>query len=445
MSAFGELAGLLHDTGKYLPLFQHYIKSSAGLIPPESPCYTDPVKYKGRIDHSTAGGLYIWKYGESCVDRSIAKIIALCVLSHHGGLLNLLNPDGTDTFTVRLENKLDDDTCLQIFSSIEPDILKRIEKLIPMLADQFTAKWSSIRHKNGNNITLYFHAGLLIRFLFSSLIDADRTDTARFEKDENDSGSDEFSWDEQIQKLDRRLSAFSCKNRVDKIRKTVSESCLNFAHRKKGLFQLTVPTGGGKTLASLRFALNHAAHHKMKRIIYIIPYTSIIDQNAAEIRKILEDREELSGRIVLEHHSNITSDNEEELKRTKCLTENWNSPVIFTTMVQFLETLFSHGTRGVRRMHNLADSVMIFDEIQTLPVKTVHMFNNAINFFVEQCGSSAVFCTATQPLLDKVDQELGSAKLSPNHRIMADTESLFSGLKRTEVIDNRKVGGWETE
>ena len=173
--------------------------------------------------------------------------------------------------------------------------------------------------------------------------------------------------------------------------------------KPKGIYQLTVPTGGGKTLASLRFALNHAAHHKMDRVFYVIPYTSIIDQNADEVRKILEDRDQNGNyldQVVLEHHSNLTP--EEESHRHNLLAENWDAPVVFTTQVQFLEALFGAGTRSARRMHQLANSVIIFDEVQTIPINMIHMLNVALRFLVDDCGATVVLCTATQPPLDKV-------------------------------------------
>jgi CRISPR-associated endonuclease/helicase Cas3 len=204
---------------------------------------------------------------------------------------------------------------------------------------------------------------------------------------------------------------------------------------------LSVPTGGGKTLASLRFALNHAKEHGLERIIYIIPFTSIIDQNAEETRKILEPQgcgDE--GNIVLEHHSNLTP--EEQTWKTKILSENWDAPVVYTTMVQFLETLFGSGTRGARRMHQLSKSVLIFDEIQTLPINCVHLFNNAIHFLVDHCGSSVVLCTATQPLLNEVDPKKGRIELAPDSEMMPKVKELFADLRRVEVIDQQKSGGW---
>ena len=208
------------------------------------------------------------------------------------------------------------------------------------------------------------------------------------------------------------------------------------------MFTLTVPTGGGKTLASLRFALHHAKEHGMDRIIYVIPFTSIIDQNAQVVREILEPKEcpEDTGKIVLEHHSNIGAD--AQSWKEKLLTENWDAPVVFTTMVQLLEALFGAGTRGARRMHQLAKAVIVFDEIQTLPIKCVHLFNNAINFLVNHCGSSVVLCTATQPLLGSVDEKKGALKLSEKNELMPDVGKLFVDLKRVHVHDCRKSPGW---
>ena len=194
------------------------------------------------------------------------------------------------------------------------------------------------------------------------------------------------SWETLIERLNVKVNVFETKperNEVDELRSRVSESCLEFSTKPKGIYQLTVPTGGGKTFASLRFALNHAKEHSMDRVFHIIPYTSIIDQNAEEVRKIMEEKDSKGNylnKVVLEHHSNLTP--EEETHRQSLLSENWDAPIVFTTQVQFLEALFGSGTKNARRVHQLANSVIIFDEIQTLPVRCVHMFNVAIRFLV---------------------------------------------------------------
>jgi CRISPR-associated endonuclease/helicase Cas3 len=179
----------------------------------------------------------------------------------------------------------------------------------------------------------------------------------------------------------------------------------------------------------------------MDRVIYVSPYTSIIDQNADVVRGILEPEGTDFASVVLEHHSNLTP--LKQTWRSKILSENWDAPVVFTTAVQLLEALFGSGTRAVRRMHQMANSVLIFDEIQTLPVRCVHLFNNALNLLVEQCGASVVLCTATQPLLHKVDVRKGAIRLGENAGIMPDVATLFAQIRRYEVFDRRKAGGWD--
>ncbi len=202
---------------------------------------------------------------------------------------------------------------------------------------------------------------------------------------------------------------------------------------------MTVPTGGGKTEASLRFALHHARAHKMERIFYIVPYITIIDQNADKIRAILEKEEE-RGKVVLEHHSNFVPPDDTRYLYS-LLAENWDAPIVFTTQVQFLEALFGYGTRDARRMHQLANSVIIFDEVQTLPIRITNMFTTALRFLTHNCSATVVLCTATQPPLDTLPNMYRSLKISKEQIIIQDDAALFQRLKRVEVHDARKPGG----
>ena len=285
--------------------------------------------------------------------------------------------------------------------------------------------------------------------LYSCLIDADRLDTANYENPQdikNRQNRKYISWELLSNRLEDKYIEFEChpnKTKVDTLRKLISDACLGRSDDKMGVFTLTVPTGGGKTLASLRFALHHAEKHKLDRIIYVIPFTSIIDQNAQVVRDILEVEKHEEGRIVLEHHSNLMP--QIQNWKNKILTENWDAPIIYTTSVQLLETLFGGGTRSARRMHQLANSVIVFDEIQTLPIKTVHMFCNAVNYLTRHCNSSVVLCTATQPLLNKVDKNKGRINFEKANEIMPDIETLFADLKRVEVENKIKPQGWETD
>ncbi len=444
----GELVGLLHDLGKYSNAFQSYLKSAAGLLDPDADGYTDFVSVKGKIDHSTAGAQYIWRRLSNGAGMApyVGQILALCIASHHSGLIDCISADsesfGEDKFTRRMEKER---TYLEeAVESAEEEILGKAMDLLDdpnLVEDVRTLSRRIAKSNNGLPIAVQQQFGLVVRFLFSCLLDGDRSDTADFESKRAEASRQRGiyrDWRTLTDRLETHLSKLLSRQRIDFLRCEVSEHCRDAADRGAGVYTLTVPTGGGKTLASLRFALHHAQNRKLDRVIYVVPFTSIIDQNADVVRNILEVGED-RGMVVLEHHSNLTP--EVQTLREKILCENWDSPVVYTTMVQFLEALFGSGTRGARRMHQLANSVLIFDEVQSLPIKCVHLFNNAINFLVEQCNCTAVLCTATQPLLHQVN-ERGAVRMSPQAEIMPDRQRLFDELKRVEVIDRRRPGGW---
>lgn len=455
----GELIGLLHDLGKYSQAFQAYIKSAVGLLnQDEDEEFVDAAGLKGKIDHSTAGAQLIWhelsKQGQ--LGQIVGQILSLCIASHHSGLIDCLSSDtnsfGENVFDRRM-NKVNERTHLQeALTKAGDSILSRAKALTgkpDMLSAMQAALAKIVRFapiKDDKSTVAQQQFGLLVRFLFSCLIDADRVDSADFESPKAAklrAHGRYTEWDVLCERLEKHLAGFKPSKKIDLLRCDISNHCHNAASRDKGIYTLTVPTGGGKTLASLRFALHHAKKHKMDRVIYVIPFTSIIDQNAEVVRSILEPKGTEPSSVVLEHHSNLTP--EEQSWRGKILAENWDAPVIYTTSVQLLETLFGAGTRGARRMHQLANAVLVFDEIQTLPVNCVHLFNNAINFLVEQCGSSVVLCTATQPLLDRVNVEKGALRIPAGNELMPSEKRLFDELKRVEVKNRRKPGGWSND
>ena len=444
LSSMGEIAGLLHDFGKYSKTFQSYIRSAEGKLDPDMEP-VDAGELKGKIDHSTAGAQMVWEALKDDVDpmsKFAAQVIALCVASHHSGLIDCLSPDGEDKFSVRMAKNKKETHLDEVQSIADKDILGEITNILhlPEYVTELKGQLKRLLSAEDSPEVREFYVGLLVRFVFSALIDADRLSAAG-----RSNTKDDPQWNLLIERLEQHISEIERRSSVDDIRSEVSLACREFGSREKGLYQLTVPTGGGKTLSSLRFGLHHAAHHQMDRLIYVIPYTTIIDQNAAVARLILEGvRTGEKDTVILEHHSNLTP--EKETWQSRLLAENWDARVIFTTSVQFLEALFAGGTRGARRMHNLANSVIVFDEIQTLPVKTVHLFNNAINFLVKQCGSTVVFCTATQPLLNAVDLRKGAAKLTTNPEMAPRRDGLFKdmkGLRHVEVLDRRRNGGWK--
>lgn len=457
----GELLGIVHDIGKYRKIFQDYIKLPDGRKDQDA----DDIKnapsstkktLKGKIDHSTSGAQLLWrefaKTKRTVASMLIMQILPLLLASHHSGMIDCIAPNGEDVFSKRIK-KTDDLTGLsEVEQTISPDILGKIENLICAVNNSQEQLRSMVLSfgRNGRNI-LDFKLGFLARMLFSCLIDADRTDTIDFEK----YGASKLrqrgkyvEWHVLAERLENHIASFKGDDPVSVGRKKISDYCMEASRRERGIFTLTVPTGGGKTLASLRFALNHAQNNESEpdrrfdRVFYIVPYTSIIDQNAEVARKVLEKEYE-EGRIVLECHSNLSS--ERQSWKGKILSENWDAPVVFTTSVQFLEAMFEGGTRSVRRLHQLARSIIVFDEIQTLPIRVVHMFCNALNFLVEHCGTTVVLCTATQPLLYDVEKKLGALDYSAANEIIPDVSSLFCDFNRVAFFNMCRPGGFSNK
>ncbi|MDH2999899.1 CRISPR-associated helicase/endonuclease Cas3 [Chelonobacter oris] len=458
----GELLGLMHDFGKYSADFQAYIRLVTGIDPDADNDFVLPDGRK--IDHSTAGAQWVYRhlkrYGKKGEGELCGQILGLCIASHHGaGLIDCLGSEGNAVWQTRFK-KADDLTHLsECEKNADIAVLQQAQGLADkdLLHQMLTQLKSILRlpaEQAGHQVK-EFYLGCFTRFLFSCLIDADRINSADFEKEEQSQLrrlSTKTDWQEAIDKLEAKLAGFESRYPIDAIRRQISDNCLTRASDKQGIYSLTVPTGGGKTLASLRYALHHARQHNLDRIIYIIPYTSIIDQNARAVRDILGED------WVLEHHSNLDPDKQNW--QNKMLSENWDKPIVFTTMVQFLDAWFGGGTRGVRHIHPMTNSVLIFDEIQTLPIKCVHLFCNALNWLTEYGKSSAVLCTATQPLLGKNGlekfpkdkrekvQDRGLLKLAENAEIMGENlevTQLFDELSRVEVLFKNKAGGWSVD
>jgi CRISPR-associated endonuclease/helicase Cas3 len=441
----GRLIGLLHDFGKYSAAFQDYLRGNDAK--------------RGDVDHSTAGAQWIWRHCEERGEagRLMGQILAVCLASHHGGLLDCLKLDGKNGFNDRI-NKDDVKTHLhECLNLADKKILEQLfvnEKEIKKFLSKFWPKvFSFIGNEKESNLLKQFRLGLFTRFLFSCLIDADRISSADFEYPNNAQlrSSGPVHWQIAIERLEAKQ--FQSRNeKVDAIRRIISDQCRKRADDEQGMYTLSVPTGGGKTFSSMRFALHHAKKHQLDRIIYIIPFTSIIEQNAEEIRKAVE-REGDEWPWVLEHHSNLIRDEmtkedkqDEQSRYQELATENWDVPIIFTTMVQFLETLFGGGTSSARRIHNLANAVLIFDEIQSLPVNCVHLFCNAVQFLTDHARTTAVLCTATQPLLNNLRcPEKGQLTFSANHELVENTTAVFDQLKRVQIKNSVRKQGWSGE
>ena len=354
---WGFCCGLLHDIGKYSPAFQNKIKNDSNR----------------RVDHSTAGARVCMELG------GLYQFMSYCIAGHHSGLPDYgssADSGEAPTLLGRSRKKIED------YSAYKAEIQ------IPPL--------QSLPFDPANSPDPDFSLSMFIRMLYSCLVDADFLDTERFMKGgstERDAGE---SMDLLLKKSEQHISAWLANEDTDTVngrRTEILKHCLECGKKPRGIFQLTVPTGGGKTVASLAFALRHAVENKMERVIYVIPYTSIIEQNAEVFRNILGNAN------VLENHYNIDYESSDELKPMHLAAENWDKPVIVTTNVQFFESLYANKSSKCRKLHNIANSVIIFDETQMLPPDFLKPCIAALEELVTNFRSSIVLCTATQPAL----------------------------------------------
>ena len=388
---WGYLAGLWHDLGKYSAEFQQRICAAGG----EDAHIENP----GKVDHSSAGAQY--------AARNLAhagKVLAYVIAGHHGGL-----PDGISA-----------DSCLR----------SRLEKQVPaydscpseiLQPKPLTLPLTLVPDRAGVQFSIF------IRMLYSSLVDADFLDTEAFV--DGQKGQQRQGYRPLIKLAEVFFASLDQKRReappspVNVQRELILSPCLQASEKDPGIFSLTVPTGGGKTLSSMAFALEHAIKHGLKRVIYVIPFTSIIEQNASVFRKMLGDE------AVLEHHSNFEPVNEDH--RSRLAAENWDAPIIVTTNVQFFESLFANRSSRCRRLHNIAESVVILDEVQTLPAPFLLPCLEALKELSGTYRTSIVLCSATQPAVQKrLDFMKG---LEGVIEIIDDPQGLARSLKRTGI------------
>lgn len=427
-----RIVGRHHDDGKNTPEFYSYIKDAS----------SGKKVNRSSIIHSTHGALLINKIADEkdLSSKLTAEMARMCIMSHHG-LRDCISENGELIFERAATNITDsyetvEDCVKDNYGDdyINNEFLLACEevKKLRLKINEFihTSKKQSIEVGSP-----HFYISMYMRMLTSILIDSDRTDTACF-MDNRDlhklKSLDErkAEWGESLEFFERKLSSFE-KNKnpsvLDVYRSEISQMCGIYDNGPNGILRLVVPCGSGKTLSALRYALNNAKSYGKKHILYIAPYNSILEQNAEEIRKYVGDKD-----LVLEHHSNVIFDDAEgeDEKNYHLLTENWaHSPIIATTAVQFLNTLFSAKTSSVRRMQALGDSIIIIDETQALPVKLLKIFNAAMNFISYFCNSTILLCSATQPLLDKLD----SYQILPPQSIIKNEEKYQSNFERMKV------------
>ena len=401
-SEAARLLGWVHDLGKATKAFQAYlVRSAAGL-----------KVVRGEVKHAVHSGVCLKNLIDTNVmNTSVGEVLANIAMSHHGGLRDAIE-DGERSVLTRI-------------GGVSLDELDGDSKHLLENVDGNRAKDELLDVCKRGKTQFAFH--LAVKFLYSCLVDADRCDAAGIHDD-----LPMPKWEEAIRRLEGRMATFVNRGRkIDKVRGKITHACEEAGKlRSQGVYTLSVPTGGGKTLSSLRFALEHAKKYRLKRVVYVIPYLSIIDQMSDELKKIFGNDVD---QWVLEHHSGFDiPDDLDTMEEYKCLSERWDRPIILTTMVQFLETVVSNRASVLRKFHNMSEAVFVFDEIQALPVTCTYLFNSTVNFLAEQAGSTIVLCTATQPHLDKVDFQV---QLSEGHSLVELSQDDLSAFKRTEIVD----------
>lgn len=428
-----RIAGILHDIGKMTEEFDVYLKKAIA--------NPDSVK-RGSVNHSSAGAKYIIDFGNANnIPSAVTEMIAYSIFSHHG-VNDCVDENGIDKFSPRL--KVNEKNYKNILDNIKTIIdsneLKKLlnesEKELVYLSKVIST--ISYEMKPHDNANVLFLVGCAERLILSYLVDADRRDTAEFMQNKKIQRKSQLEinelWDKYQSKLSQRLTNFQNITRIDRLRKQMSDYCFDFVKNGNGIYRLSIPTGGGKTLSSMRYALALAEKENKQHIIYVAPFLSILEQNASEIKSILRDDDN-----ILEHHSNvcINENNNEEIHKHELLVDDWSAPIIMTTTVQFLNTLFDGSMQSVRRLHQLTNAVIIIDEAQSIPIKCLNLFTTFMNFLNYFGKSTIVMCTATQPLFEEIKRPL---LYNQEHRDMVPNIEMFSNeFKRVNIVRPKSI------
>jgi CRISPR-associated endonuclease/helicase Cas3 len=424
---WAALSGLWHDLGKFREGFQRYIRQ----------CGDPDAHIEGRVagpgkTHSAAGALWAQQYLTEVQGKAgpvVSRVLSYLIAGHHAGLADWAGENAS------LHNRFSQgDTKQELADALAANIPQSILKPPMPLPDAM-----EIKRYLDDEIPGRF--ALWVRMLFSCLVDADFLDTEAFMSPNKTAGRAGFlslaemedrlnghlaNIAEQVEARGEADSAVNCQRRA------ILQSCRMKAEAEPGVFSLTVPTGGGKTLSSLAFALRHAMRHGQRRIIYAIPYTSIIEQTAGIFRAIFGEEN------VVEHHSSLDVDPRQETHRSRLACENWDAPLIVTTNVQLLESLFASRTSRCRKLHNLVGSVIVLDEAQLLPVAYLQPVVDVLRLLVKDYGVTLVLCTATQPALETrssfdLARALRGFKAGEVREIIDDVPALYAALSRVRV------------
>lgn len=427
LSKAAYLAGLLHDQGKLTTAFQAYLESAA---------QGEPVR-RGSVVHTFAGVRLLLEHyhgpgPDFSYDDITCELLAFAVGAHHG-LFDCVDENHASGFLHRCRSHSSEydetvenleaqcaaqDEVAALFQASCAELTAVYEKIQNMLHPEFSQPSD-----------LCFYVGMTARLLLSAVIQGDCRDTLEFMTGTVRPAPREDRrglWRTCLRHMEQKLDAFPVQSQIQKARRSISEQCRQFADRPGGIYQLKVPTGGGKTLSSLRYALAHCARWNKARIIFTAPLLTILDQNAGVIRDFVGD-----DSIILEHHSDIVRPQEtpEQIDERTLLAEDWHAPIIITTLVQLLNTLLDGNKASIRRFQALTNSVIILDEVQTVPAKMLTLFNLAVNFLSRVCGATVVLRSATQPCLSKTEHPLCAEPID----IVPYDREIWDAFRRTQI------------
>lgn len=437
------LAGLIHDAGKSTKKFQNYLHKAV---------FEGDV-VRGSVNHTFAGVRYILnnyhdaeKWGPYAPLTS--ELIAFAAGAHHG-LFDCVDSRRQSGFQHRLDKEeIEYDEAIENFLNecVCKDELDRLFTESTCEVEAFVLQ--AISPLNEESVSFgeesCFMLSMVARLLTSAVIEGDRRDTAEFMQNikfPNTPTNKEQTelWEKLSGQVDAELDAMPADSKIDIARQSISKQCRAFAAKPGGIYRLNVPTGAGKTLSSLRFSLAHAATQNKKRIIFTSPLLSILEQNADVIREHIKN-----DSIILEHHSNVirSSDDEECLDYVDLLTDiktaTFESPIIITTLFQLLSILFDGRTTYVRRLHALCDSVIVIDEVQTVPSHLLSLFNLAVSFLSATCGATVVLCSATQPCSEAANHQIAGHI----EEMVPYNQKIWDAFRRTKLTD---VGSFSIE
>lgn len=428
LKAVANLAAAPHDAGKSPPRWQKNMLEGGTKI----------------VEHSLPGAAFLMDMFKEQNQQNAGRLmqmIALAVRGHHGGLRDVLRPDGEDCMPDYKAALIDPDGQKAFFEEIVSK--KEMDDLITDALEEESAFHKKLRAAANcacSDKQSYINAyqvfrGLSERFLYSALIDADRYDAARWEDGRplGDWKRPRPDWESMADNLCRSVDMMPAEGKIPRLRREIAANFRKFDTGTYGVFRAFVPTGGGKTLSTAALAFNMAGKYAKDHVYFIEPYLTILEQNAAAVREKCG-----GGDAVFEHHSNVIFEDDEDgekLADYQKRSERWDAPVVFTSLVQLLDALYSGKSAAARRMCALANSVIIIDEVQAVPLTSQYLFDLGMSFLSEVCGCIVVLCTATPPALAKLPYPLHIAR-----NIISDTDTLYEAFRRTEIDTSMTEG-----